>query len=187
VWKELQNNSNILKKLKIKEYPHKVTSAHRLENTNIYYYNYQDPPKYQKARLIIFGMHQYNENLTLKPIDRELIEKVLAVIANSAMSNNEGSNIDVCYDLPFVPNLQPLKQNFKIKPYKGSRYVNTPDMMAVEKINIDDKSYKNGLKSTLYRVEATVQIHNLKDIFISLDDIFMILLSHCIKRMVNIM
>ena len=140
-WKKLKNNSNILHKLKKRLLDDNVTSVWRLEEYDIYYYNMQDPPKYRRAILVIFGMHQYHKD----PPPRELVSILLSILKNI-------SNIDICLDLSYKPNLDELGKNFNLTPYitnKGvvtdTRYINDTGIPMIEKIIIYDKAYKNKL------------------------------------------
>ena len=57
----------------------------------------QDPPKYRSATLVIFGMKQYNK---VSP-QKELISKLLNIM-------KDVSNVDICLDVPYKPNLKKL-------------------------------------------------------------------------------
>jgi len=94
-----KNNQTILAKLKKRLTDNEITSAHRLENYNIYYYNKRDTQsnKYRKAELVIFGMKQYHKD----PPPRELISKILSIL-------KDVTNIDICLDLPHRPSLDCL-------------------------------------------------------------------------------
>lgn len=157
-WSKLQNNSNILHKLKKRLLDDKVTSVWRLGEYDIYYYNIQDAPKYRRATLVIFGMKQYHKDTPPK----ELISNILTILKDI-------SNIDVCLDLPYRPNVYELARYFKLTPYitnKGvvtdTRYINDTGNPMIEKIIIYDKAYKNNLSYTLWRIEAKMNIPNFK-------------------------
>jgi hypothetical protein len=175
-WQKLQKNSEIFKRVQKKEYPTKITSVHRLKNYDVYYYNYQD--KFSRlAKLVMYGLHQYEDDMSIIPIDRLLIKRLLETVGNSVLSKKDNVDIDVCYDMPSKPNIANLKPHFTLTPFWGSIYINEPHIMAVERVNIYNKTQKDDLQETLYRVEATVQVHNLKDIFIPLDDVY----DHIVK------
>lgn len=115
-----------------------VTSAWRLDKHNIYYYNKQDKPKYRKAELVIFGMKQYHQ-----PPPRELISKILSIIKDI-------SNVDICLDLPYKPNLAKLDKLFTLKPYitnhgvvTDTSYINDTGIPMIDKITIYNKAQKN--------------------------------------------
>ncbi len=156
-WNKIdKNNQTILKRHTVNE----VTSAYRLEKYNIYYYNKRDTKtnKYRSAELVIFGMKQYHKD----PPPRELISKILSTLKNV-------SNIDLCLDFSYKPNLNKLKKIYELKPYitdngvvTDTRYINTPDITMIEKIVIYNKQIKNSLGFKVWRVEAKISIPNVK-------------------------
>ena len=157
-WKKLKNNSNILYKLKKRLLDNNVTSVWRLEEHNIYYYNLQDPPKYRRATLVIFGIQQYHKDSP----PRELTSEILSILKNV-------SNVDICVDLLYKPNTTELKKYFKLTPYitnnglaTDTRYINATGIPMIEKIIIYNKAYKNNLPYTLWRIEAKMVIPNFK-------------------------
>ena len=157
-WIKVKKNSNILAKLKKRLTDDEITSAYRLEKHNIYYYNMQDAPKYRRATLVIFGMKQYHK----APPPRELIIKVLSVLKNV-------SNLDICLDLPYKPNLEALSKDFIFNPYVTSdgiitdtRYINDTGIPMIDKITIYNKAFKNKLDYILWRIEAKISIPNFK-------------------------
>ncbi len=163
-WKKLQKNSNILHKLKKRLSDSEITTAYRLENYNIYFYNLQDAPKYRKAIMVIFGLKQYNS--PKPPID--IIKSILSIL-------KDVSNIDICFDTRFKPDIKKLSKYYSIKQYitkQGVKtetfYINKPDILGIEKITIYNKSYKNILKYSLWRFEAKIVIHNIKDLYMPL-------------------
>ena len=103
-------------------------------------------------------MKQYHK----EPPKRELIIKLLSILKNA-------SNIDICLDLPYKPNLEALKKHFDVKQYftkervpTDTYYINNPFINMIEKITIYDKAYKNSLDGVLWRIEAKVIIPNIK-------------------------
>ncbi len=168
-WSKLnKNNQTILAKLKKRLTNNEVTSAYRLENYNIYYYNKRDTltNKYRSAELVIFGMKQYHK----EPPPREIISKILSIL-------KDVSNIDICLDFAYKPNLNRLKKIYELKPYitdKGiktdTRYINTPDITMIEKIVIYNKQLKNSLGFEVWRVEAKMLIPNIKMLSLPLYD-----------------
>lgn len=157
-WSKLEKNSNILAKVKKRNVDNDITSVHRLEKHNIYYYNKKDDTgQYRKAEMVIFGMKQYH-----KAPPRELIIKLLAIL-------KAVTNIDICLDLPFKPNIKALENQYLITPYitpKGVKtdtsYINTPEITMIEKIIIYNKAFKNQLDKSLWRIEAKVEVPNIK-------------------------
>jgi len=165
-WRKIdKNNQTILAKLKKRLIDNEVTNAYQLEKHNIYYYNKQDRQtnKYRSAELVIFGMKQYHKD----PPPRELIGKLLDVLSfgNSKIK----INIDVCLDFTYKPNLSKIKKLFTLTPYITSngtitdtRYINTPEIPMIDKIVIYNKQLKNKLEFQLWRIEAKINIPNIK-------------------------
>lgn len=166
-WKKIKTNSNILHKLKKRLGDDEVTTAFRLDKENIYYYNKRDSSrKYRKAELVVFGMSQYKT--TTPP--RNLVIKILDVL-------KDVSNIDLCFDIKHLPNLEALSNRFNLKRYvtkegmfTNTFYINESDNSMIEKITIYDKAYKNELKGLLYRIEAKVLIPNIKYLALPLNE-----------------
>jgi len=155
-----KNNQTILAKLKKRLTDNEITSAYRLEKYNIYYYNKRDTQtnKYRSAELVIFGIKQYHK----EPPPRELTSKILSIL-------KDVSNIDLCLDIQYKPNLEKLKQLFTLEPYitdtgvvTDTRYINKPEITMIEKIIIYNKQIKNSLGFTVWRVEAKILIPNIK-------------------------
>ena len=151
-------DKKIMAKLKNRLTIDEVTTAFQLERENIYYYNSSTPPKYRQATLVIFGMKQYHK----EPPKRELIIKLLSILKNV-------SNIDICLDLPYKPNIEALKKYFGVKRYftkervpTDTHYINNPLINMIEKITIYNKADKNSLDGVLWRIEAKVIIPNIK-------------------------
>jgi hypothetical protein len=164
-WKKLPKSSNILHKLKKRLTPNEITSVWRLSNYNIYYYNQADKSKkYRKATMIIFGLKQYHQEVPPK----YLVQNILKILKNV-------TNIDICLDVTYKPNIENLKQFFELKQYvtnKGVKtqtyYINNPDIIGIEKIIIYDKGFKNSLNYTLWRFEAKVLINNINELYLPL-------------------
>ena len=165
-WKKLQKNSNILFKLKKRLIHDEITTAYRLEKYNIYYYNMQDAPKYRKAIMVIFGLKQYHT----EPPPRTLVNQILSIL-------KDVSNIDLCLDVPYKPNLKKLKNNYILDRYitpsgvkTDTHYINKPHILGIEKVTIYNKGFKNSLNRILWRFEAKMLVHNIKDLFLPLDE-----------------
>lgn len=162
-WNKIdKNNQTILAKLKKRLTDNEITNAYRLEKHNIYYYNKKDTSlknrKYRNAELVIFGMKQYHKD----PPPRELISKILSIL-------KDVTNIDLCLDIPYKPNLNRVEELFTLKPYvtdtgvvTDTRYINKPDILMVDKIVIYNKQIKNSLGFIVWRVEAKIIIPNIK-------------------------
>jgi len=161
-WAKLQKNSNILHKLKKRLNEYEITTAHRLEKHNIYYFNKKDAAttshKYDSAELVIFGMSQYHKD----PPPINLIKSILSILKSV-------SNIDVCFDMPFKPDMREVERLFKVTPYitpngviTSTSYLNKPEINMIEKIVIYNKQLKNSLGFAVWRVEAKMIIPNIK-------------------------
>ncbi len=78
------------------------------------------------------------------------------------------SNIDICIDLPYKPNLEALGHSFLLTPYihhgvaTDTHYINTPHILMMDKIVIYNKAFKNSLEGILWRIEAKINIPNFK-------------------------
>ena len=171
-----KNNQSILAKLKKRLTDNEITSVYRLEKYNIYYYNKSDKErkKYRNAQMVIFGIRQYHKN----PPPKELINTIVSILKNV-------SAIDVCVDLPYKPNLNTLEEIYELKPYitnKGTigdtHYINTPDITMIDKIVIYNKQLKNNLDFTVWRVEATISIPNVKMLHLPLHELKINIIDH---------
>jgi len=164
-WKKLTKNNNILSKLKRRLTADEVTSVWRLEKHNIYYYNKHDETKkYRKAIMVIFGLKQYDQ----EPPPRTLVQKILNIL-------KDVSNIDLCLDVPYQPDLEKFKKNYILDQCitrKGvktdTHYINNPRIMGMEKVTIYNKGFKNSLNRILWRFEAKILIHNIKALYMPL-------------------
>ena len=164
-WRKVQKNSNILYKLKKRLAVDEITSAYRFEKQNIYFYNSNaDKPKYRKAILVIFGVKQYHK----EPPPKDLISKLLQIM-------KDVSNIDICLDIPYKPNLEALSKKFTLTPFitkdgvvTDTSYINDTGILMLDKITIYNKAYKNSLKGILWRIEAKISIPNFKALMMPL-------------------
>ena len=82
--------------------------------------------------MVIFGLKQYHK----EPPPRILVQKILNIL-------KDVSNIDVCCDIPYKPNLKELKKNYILDPYitpqgvkTDTEYINNPHIMGIEKVTI---------------------------------------------------
>lgn len=166
-WHKVTPSSKISSKLKKRLSDEEVTSAYQLEDYNIYFFNSQDRPLYRKAVMVIFGLSQYDD----REVPHYLIDEILHTLGNI-------SNIDICFDFDFIPKLDLMQKRFKLidfKNYHQTYYCNNPQIQLIEKFVIYNKSLKNGLKDILYRIEFKVWIHNIKDLYLPLDEIINII------------
>ncbi|MCR1816138.1 hypothetical protein [Aliarcobacter butzleri] len=165
-WKKInKNDKKILDKLKRRLTLDEVTSAYQLENFNIYYYNSnKDKPRYRIATMVIFGISQYQTDMSKKiNVPHQLVTKILSIL-------KDVSNIDLCLDMKQKPNLELLRNHFdlkryfdkRIKAYTDTYYINETGILMLDKICIYNKTIKNGLTGILWRSEATISIPNIK-------------------------
>jgi len=176
-WVKLAKNNHMLIKAQKREKNLKITSIYSLEKYNIHRYYFQDPPKYKKAKLVIFGLKQYYKNMNVKKNPQKMIDNVVSVIYNSVKSNKNSIEIDVCWDMPYRPKLKKLEKHYELKQYitdKGVKtdtyYINSPNLLGINRIVIYNKTSKDDLEQTLHRIEATISIYNPRDIYLPLDD-----------------
>ena len=162
-WSKIKKNSPLLSKLKKRLTDNEITSVWRFEKENIYYYNMQDAPKYRRATLVIFGMKQYHKEAP----PRDLISKVLKSV----------SNVDICIDLPYKPNMEALSKYFTLTPFITSdgvitdtSYINDTGILMLDKITIYNKAHKNSLKGILWRIEAKISIPNFRALTLPLHE-----------------
>ena len=89
------------------------------------------------------------------------------------------TNVDICLYVKFQPNMQALNQHCNLTRYvepKSKRptdthYVNSPNILMISKIIIYNKAVKNNLSEPLWRIEATVNIPNCKDLVMPLKEL----------------
>lgn len=162
-WHKVTLSSKISSKLKKRLTVDEITSVYQFENTNIYYFNSQDRPSYRKATMVIFGLRQYNG----KEVPYKTINEIIKILDNI-------SNVDICYDFEYTPVLSSLNKRYKPLNYKGYNqtiYYNHSNNPLIEKFIIYNKALKNKLKGVLHRIEFKVLVHNIKDLYLPLDDI----------------
>ncbi|WP_323594476.1 hypothetical protein [Aliarcobacter butzleri] len=173
-WKKInKNDKRIMAKLKRRLEADEVTSAYQLENYNIYYYNSnKDKPRYRIATMVIFGISQYQTDMSKKTnIPQQLVTKILSILKDI-------SNIDLCLDMKQQPNLELLKNHFylkryfdkTIKAYTDTYYINETGVLMLDKICIYNKAIKNKLEGILWRIEATISIPNIKVLALPLNE-----------------
>lgn len=164
-WVKLKKNDNILSKLlKSKITKDIITSAYRLEKYDIYYYNKKDT-KYRQSTMVIFSLKQY----TKEPPPHKIIFEIMSILKNI-------TNIDICYDMKYKPNIANIKKYFVLNRYIEPKtkkptetyYINKTLNDMIESIVIYDKGFKNNLDYILFRVEARVLIPNYKYLMLPL-------------------
>ena len=160
-WKKInKNDKRIMDKLKRRLSVDEVTSAYQLENHNIYYYNSnRDKPRYRIATMVIFGLKQYHK----APPPAEIINSILNIMQSSVKRGRNLLNIDICYDIKAIPNIEALKKFYYLTDYKkqgNTFYINSTNILSMDRICIYNKALKNGLDGILWRIEATISIPN---------------------------
>lgn len=160
-WKKInKNDKRIMDKLKRRLTADEVTSAYQLENHNIYYYNSnKDKPKYRIATMVIFGMKQYHK----PPPPVKIVNSILSIMQSSVKRGRNLLNIDICFDMKSIPNIEALKKFYYLTDYKkrgNTFYINDTKILSIDRICIYNKALKNGLDGTLWRIEATISIPN---------------------------
>jgi len=176
-WHKLAESNRMLINARKREKNPKLTYVYQLGKYNIHRYHFQDRKKYQKAKLVIFGLKQYYKNMNVKKNPQNMIDQVVSVVANSVKSNKNTIEIDICWDMPYQPKIKRLEKNYLLKQYidKSGRttdtyYINSPDLLGINRVVIYDKTSKDDLKKTLHRIEATFTVYNPRDIYLPLDD-----------------
>ncbi|MDR1614246.1 MAG: hypothetical protein LBS26_01615 [Campylobacteraceae bacterium] len=146
-WIKLTKGHSLCSKLAKRLTKKELTSVYRLENENIYFYNYSNPPKYRDAMLVIFGISQPD-----KEPNHDLIRKVTSFLPITSL--------DICLDTPSEPNLDALSKHFALTRYKDTNtyYINQTGYPSLDKITIYNKQSKNRLSYPLWRIEATITI-----------------------------
>ena len=165
-WHKIKESAMFYKKIEEKQKTHKseknkgkkITSAFQLKNKEnkdypIYYVNYYDYPRYYKAQLVMYGLHQYHKS---EP-PNNLKEQIIKILKNI-------SSIDICFDFPEKPKIWALERDFKVNKYRNTKtyYINNANHPMIKKICIYDKNDKDKLKFPAYRLEATIIIPDTK-------------------------
>lgn len=125
--------------------------------------------------MVIFGMKQYHK----EPPPHQIVNKIVSILKNI-------SNVDICFDSSDKPNINKLSEFFKLTRYvtkdgvfTDTYYINDTNILMIEKITIYDKAYKNELKYSLWRIEALINIPNVKYMALPLKDLKFII-NKCI-------
>ena len=107
----------------------------------------------------MFGLFQYHKAAP----PAEIVKSILSIMQSSVKRGRNLLNIDICYDMKSIPDIAALKQFYYLTDYKkqGSTfYLNDTNILSMEKVCIYNKSLKNKLDGTLWRIEATISIPN---------------------------
>lgn len=159
-WVKIGGNSPLIGRLRKRLDYNQITTAYRLKSHDIYYFNFQDAPKYRKARLVIFGLAQYHKT----PTPSHIVKRILDIL-------KDVREIDICLDMPTQPNFLELANLFELKLFKTSCYINNTHIPMINRILFYDKALKNNLSSPLWRMEAVITIPNWKILALPLSEL----------------
>lgn len=115
-------------------------------------------------------MKQYHK----EPPPQKVIDKLLNILTFGNSKHN--SSIDICYDTDKKPCIGNLETFFDVKNYnkKGIKtdtfYLNETHEQMIEKVCIYNKAFKNELDCTMWRIEATVRVPDIKKSSLHLDE-----------------
>ena len=157
-WNKIKPNHQLFLKLQRRYEAKEITTVHQLENYNIYYFN-SKKKNYNLATLVMFGLFQYHK----APPPVEIVNSILSIMQSSVKRGRNLLNIDICYDMHSIPDIAALKQFYYLTDYKkqGSTfYINSTNILSMDRICIYNKALKNSLNGILYRIEATISIPN---------------------------
>ena len=157
-WNKIKPNHQLFLKLQRRYEAKEITTVHQLENYNIYYFNSKQKD-YKLATLVMFGLFQHHK----APPPVEIVNSILSIMKSSVKRGRNLLNIDICYDMQSIPDIAALKQFYYLTDYKkqGSTfYINSTNILSMDRICIYNKALKNSLDGTLWRIEATISIPN---------------------------
>ena len=157
-WNKIKPNHQLFLKLQRRYEAKEITTVHQLEGYNIYYFN-SKKKDYKLATLVLFGLFQPHK----APPPVEIVNSILSIMQSSIKRGRNLLNLDICYDMKSIPDIAALKQFYYLTDYKkqGSTfYLNDTNILSMEKVCIYNKSLKNKLDGTLWRIEATISIPN---------------------------
>ncbi len=157
-WNKIKPNHQLFLKLKRRYENEELTTVYQLESYNIYYYNSRKKD-YKFATLVIFGLRQFHK----PPPPAEIINSILSIMQSSVKRGRNLLNIDICYDIKAIPDIEALKKLYYLTDYKkqgNSFYINDTNILMLDRICIYNKALKNKLDGILWRVEATISIPN---------------------------
>ena len=126
-----------------------LTNIFELDDLNIFYANTAQDSRH-RARLEIFGLKQYCHEQT----PPNLISELLKAVGNV-------SSVDLCFDSSSPFDVQKLAEYFHLRRYENAFYANHTGLSSLSKFYIYDKKIKDGLKASLWRLEATAPIIDL--------------------------
>ena len=157
-WNKIKPNHQLFLKLQRRYEAKEITTVHQLENYNIYYFNSRKRD-YKTATLVLFGLYQPHK----APPPAEIINSILSIMQPSIKRGRNLLNIDICYDMKSAPDIAALKQFYYLTDYKkqgNTFYINSTNILSMDRICIYNKGLKNKLDFNLYRIEATISFPN---------------------------
>ena len=157
-WNKIKPNHQLFLKLQRRYEAKEITTVHQLENYNIYYFNSRKKD-YKLSTLVLFGLFQHHK----APPPVEIVNSILSIMQSSVKRGRNLLNIDICYDMQSIPDIATLKQFYYLTDYKkqgNTFYINSTNILSMDRICIYNKGLKNKLDFNLYRIEATISIPN---------------------------
>ncbi|MCT7491999.1 hypothetical protein [Aliarcobacter cryaerophilus] len=157
-WNKIKPTHQLFLKLKRRYELNELTTVYQLEGYNIYYFN-SKKKDYKLATLVAFGLFQYHK----APPPVEIINSILSIMQSSVKRGRNLLNIDICFDMKSIPDIATLKQFYYLTDYKkqgNTFYINSTNILSMDRICIYNKALKNKLDGILWRIEATISIPN---------------------------
>ena len=157
-WNKIKPNHQLFLKLQRRYEAKEITTVHQLENYNIYYFNSRKKD-YKLSTLVLFGLFQPHK----APLPAEITNSILSIMQSSVKRGRNLLNIDICYDMKSIPDIGTLKQFYYLTDYRNQGntfYINSTNILSMDRICIYNKALKNKLDGTLWRIEATISIPN---------------------------
>lgn len=172
-WNKIKPTHQLFLKLKRRYETEELTTVYQLENHNIYYYNSRKKD-YKFATLVAYGLHQHHK----APPPVKIVNSILSIMQTSVKRGRNLLNIDICYDMKYIPNIEALKKLYYLTDYKkqGSTfYINDTKILSMDRICIYNKALKNKLDGTLWRIEATISIPNYNYLALPINELIEII------------
>jgi hypothetical protein len=172
-WNKIKPNHQLFLKLQRRYEAKEITTVHQLENYNIYYFN-SKKKDYKFATLVMFGLFQYHK----APPPVKIVNSILSIMQSSVKRGRNLLNIDICYDIKAIPNIEALKKFYYLTDYKkqgNSFYINDTKILSMDRICIYNKALKNKLDGTLWRIEATISIPNYNYLSLPINELIEII------------
>ena len=157
-WNKIKPTHQLFLKLQRRYEAKEITTVHQLENYNIYYFN-SKKKDYKLATLVMFGLYQYHK----APPPVKIVNSILSIMQSSVKRGRNLLNIDICFDMKSIPDIATLKQFYYLTDYKkqgNTFYINSTNILSMDRVCIYNKALKNKLDGTLWRIEATISIPN---------------------------